>query len=354
MNIPPLTIKAFFLIIFIFFFDIKSHHTYSYGTYFLNISEKIKQDHAILVVAYNRPEYLLQCIASIESNPESQYIPCIFVLDGGSESKQSENIELINASKIKQKIILKQPRNYGCPKNHIDAKRFALDWCNFKKVIVLEDDIIFGPTYFTFMFNLHAWAISTFDNIGVVQSWSYCFLPLSEKEKKLNVVQENERCWSFVTYCIDKKIWNKIKPILYRYELYIDEISQSKKFIRERSKPYLWKGVLKIRSWVATIIQKKNNIQSEKSTSLSSSYGKEFRSYLTAKDFAPNQDTIMGLSLFMNDLIKLKTIVNRAAHIGKIGITTTEETFFSERFDKIVLDVFNQDANIKNFILLKE
>lgn len=325
---------------------------YCYEEMYRSCSSVMDQDTAILVVAFNRPDYLQQCIKSIEANPESEYMPCIFALDGGPKSKQEENIALIEESSIKRKIILLRDRNYGCPKNHIDAKRFAFNWCNFKRVIITEDDILISPQYIRFILNLHDWATTKYDNIGAVQAWSYCFLPASEKQKKLDLVRENDRCWSFVTYCIDLVAWKKIEPVLYTYESFIDEIPSTEEFDKARSKPSFWFGAEKIRQWIYGIVNgKKDPGIHQGSEFLASRYNKLFRDFFKRRNLQPNQDNLMGLSFFMNDLIKLSTVVNRAIHIGAEGISFNQDLFIKHNYHKIILDTFTQDCQITKFNL---
>ena len=150
-----------------------------------------KQDGAVLVIAYNRPAYFMRCIESLEKNKEAMEMPFIFALDGGSRATQKEHLDIIKKAKLKHKIILLRERNYGCPKNHIDAYRFAFDWCAFKKIIVVQEDVVVSPTYISFLLNFHSWATKNYLNIGAVQAWSYCFLSKEEKIKQKNLIAEN-------------------------------------------------------------------------------------------------------------------------------------------------------------------
>lgn len=327
-------------------------HSAIYNVNYRNYSDINNQDVAVLVVAYNRPEYLKECIKAIEQNCEAQYLPFIFALDGGADSTIDENISLVNESNIKNKIILSRDRNYGCIKNHIDSKRFAFDWCNFKKIIVLEDDVVISPSYFTFVLNLHKWASGISKNIGAVQGWTKCHDFRHKKAKNLTYVQENPKSWSFLSYCIDQIAWNKIKPIIYQFEEFIDEIPLTSEFDKARSKPgfYLREIMPRIREWVQKLVLNKASIIEP--GHLQSSYEATFRKRFMSPGFLASQDVMMGFSFYMNNLIKLEPLVNRCIHIGKEGISTTEDLFNELGYNEIVLDNFEDDFTLVDFELV--
>src|SRR5690606_27333394 len=117
------------------------------------------------------------------------------------KAKQDDLIDIIEQSSIAKKIILKRNRNYGCPKNHIDSKRFAFEWCGFSKVVVMEEDIVITPSYFTFMQNFYDWAHAHHENVGAVQSWNHqCFSSRAVKQKQLDLIRQNPTYYIFVTY----------------------------------------------------------------------------------------------------------------------------------------------------------
>ncbi len=317
---------------------------YNYDYIYKNFAIKKNQETAIIVFCYNRPDYFKQCITSIEKNLESLTHTFIFAVDGGPRSKQKEYEEIILQSKIKNSILLFRSRNYGCPKNHIDGFRFAFDWCKFNKLIIMQDDIVISPTYFTFLLHLHTWAKDSYDNIGVIQAWDHT-MSIAKKEKKnqLNYVKENLNWWSFVSFCMDNNCWHKIKFFIEKYELFIDKIPLTDDFEYQRSKPYesLWKGNKEICEWIYSFMHKKNNFLSHI----------DLEDYINSRDFGTNSDIVLGCALYLHNLIKLTTPVNRIIHIGKNGISLTEELHHLW-FGKMNLDIFEEDKDIKNFVIL--
>jgi hypothetical protein len=311
------------------------------------------QPTAILVVAFNRPQYLARVIASLERNPESQTLPFYFFLDGGPHAKQQENIDLINASAIKNKVIISRPRNYGCPKNHIDAKRFLFDWCGFNQVIILEEDLEVSPSFIHINLALHQWAKKNFSNVGVVQCWSYCYLSKEEKLKQLNVVEDTSNMlWSFVGYCLDQEVWDNMKSILYTYELFVDQIPHSDQCSLHRSKPGKSNMAPSIRAWVKELMSKRQPPvkRSDKAIFPSNSDIIGQHSY-SSDELQLNQDIMTSFALWMAGYIKIRTIVNRAVHIGEEGISTDKDNFQSV-FMPIKLDCFaSEDFSLQDFTI---
>lgn len=332
---------------------IASLESYNYDPFFQNIAIRENQPHAILIVAFNRPDYLGQVIKSLEQNPESQSLPFYFFLDGGTRSRQQENIVLIDASTIKNKTIITRTCNYGCPKNHIDAKRFMFDWCGFDKVIVIEEDLVVSPSFIHMNLELHRWAKENFSNVGVVQCWSYCYLNRRKKLKNLNKVEDSGRhWWSFVGYCLDNEVWTNIRSILYRYESFVDQIPQSEEFDKQRSKPSLSFVAPDIRSWIRTLIpQQIPRIQMPGKKIFPSTSNFYLKKRYALEDFSVSQDTTTGFALWATGYLKIKTVVNRARHIGEEGITVNKEVF-DKMFHAIILDTFpHRDRIIQDFAL---
>ena len=314
-----------------------------------------KQPVGVLIVAFNRPDYLAQVIASLEQNPESQSLPFYFFLDGGPRAKQQELAALINTSTIKNKEIILRERNYGCPKNHVDSKRFMFDWCGFNKVIVLEEDLVVTPSFLRLNLALHKWAKKRFSNVGVVQCWSYCYLSREEKQKKLDAVfNADSWWWSFVGYCLDKEVWDKMKGMLYEYESFVDQIPHTEEFSKQRSKPGTSFMAPEISAWAQSLIAKRTLMQKTPGKRLfPTNVDRYIKERFRRNRFIPSQDLTTGFCLWIAGYIKIRTVVNRARHIGEIGITVDKERF-DEVYDQIKLDDFShEDDALRYFSILR-
>lgn len=327
--------------------------SFNYDINHRNTSVIDKRPYAVLVVAFNRPDYLADVIKSLEKNPESQSMPFYFFLDGGPQAKQEESSRVINASSIKNKTIIARNRNYGCPKNHIDSKRFMFDWCGFEKVIVLEEDLAVSPSFIHINLALHAWAKKEFRNVGVVQCWSYCYLTKDQKSNNLNLVgKSNTPWWSFAAYCLDKETWNNMNPLLYEYELFIDQIPHTQEYQRQRSKPATSPMGPIIRDWIRNkLITHIPTLNTSEKKAFPCDVGDTIKHCCFAENFQPNQDIMTGISLWMAGYTKIGTVVNRARHIGEEGITC-DKKMFDEHYKEIKLDNFTKrDMNLVEFVV---
>jgi hypothetical protein len=347
--------SSMFNTVFAEYFELPSLQSYGYDSKYKKISRSSHQPVGILVVAYNRPQYFRQLIASLEKNPESQSLPFYFVLEGGPQATQKENVAIIRGSSIKHKKIILRKRNYGLVKNFIDAERFMFDWCGFKKIIIFEEDVVVSPSYLKLTLNLHKWATSTYANVGAVSCWSYCFNNRDIKKTKLDWVQASSPWWNFVTYCLDKKVWNNIKNVLYTYETrFINTIPHSAAYAKARSKPSEWIGAPRIRSWIMSIASQRRNAQNnnKKIFSASTLQWNLEQNFCSRQHFNLgniNQDSMMAFCLWMAGYIKIETVVNRAKHIGDYGVNITPTVSQNLGINKVKLDTFSEDQKLTSF-----
>ncbi len=338
---------------------------YDYSLAHKDSSIQTNQPVGVAVIAFNRPQYFKRLLESLEKNAESQTLPFYFFLDGGPRATQQENVKLINQSLIKHKEIILRPRNFGCVKTIIDAHRFMFDWCGYKKIIYLQEDLLVSPYYITASLNLHEWATKNYSNVGIASCYSYCFGKKETKKTRLTWVREPPAnyWWSFVTYCLDNKVWDDIKPILYKYEKFIDEIPHTEEFAKARSKPYYWIDAPKIRTWLRSLCAEK--IQSDKNSpwlkfrtepdkqvfpasNVYKAIGDEFSS---TEPYHINEDSLTAFSLWLKGYMKIETIVNRVIHIGDEGITVDPKLIQQIGIHHVKLDIFEEDAQLKNFIV---
>lgn len=309
------------------------HKFYDYSTI---INEQV----GVAVIAYNRPQYLKKLIKSIEVNEESKILPFFFFLDGGSFSKQKESAKLIEDSKISNKNIIFRNVNYGLFKNHVDAKRFMFDWCNFKKLIVFEEDLKISRFYFKTLLNLDKWAHNKFANISTVQLWtSDCILSKDEKKKALRLVRRTRPNYSLVTYCLRKDAWNTISEYMYEFEKkFLDPIVGNDKYSLSLSKPSQGIYINEIHTWIKkasnAIRQNKNKFNKNKINIPPAIFN----------NINANQDQLTSYLLSCAGFARLQTVVNRVEHIGDIG------SLGYKRQDKSpILQGFGEDKTLTNF-----
>lgn len=297
------------------FFSIFSN--YKYDNFFQNFSHKINHKIAVAIFCFNRPHYFDVALRSIENNPESNYLPFFFFLDGGPNSKQNEYVKIIENSNIKHKYIITRLENYGIGKNIIDARRFLFEFCNFETLILTEEDIQVNDTFFEFLLKLHSWAHNNYKNIGTVQCWNQeCLLTDKQKLASLQLLKPVNPWWSGVCYTQTKKVWSDIAPILYYYEKnFIDTLEKNSRF---KSKPARGPYAGQIKNWLKSLAQHRVN-NNENSTFLKFDNKKIINHIKSSKNSAGNQDCVNAIALWLKGYERLQTVVNHLIHIGEDG-----------------------------------
>lgn len=312
----------------------------AYEPHFYDYSKKIEQPTAVAIIAYNRPHYLKRLLESLAENPEADTLPFFFFLDGGSPDAQAENLQLIEEACLTHKIPIVRPINYGCPKNHIDAKRFLFDWCQFDRIVVMEEDLIVTKNYLATLLSLHDWANKKYSNIGAVQLWSNCRISPEQKRASLSLVREVTPHWTMVTYCLGRNVWNDISPLLTYYETtFIDPLLGREKYNRARSKPQSGPTFNSYQHWIQTTVRnhKRDDVLDSFSRPIwKSKY--QGRSWSPNGDIPMNQDQITSLSIWLAGYTRIQTVVNRVSHIGEKGISPGHRT------NTIYLDEFPEDG----------
>lgn len=293
---------------------------------------------AVLIAAYNRPQYLKQVVKSIEKNQESTFLDFFFYLDGGSGSTQKKNIEIINQSLITNKYIINRPKNLGVGINIIDARRTLFDVYRYDRILVLEDDMVLSPYYIGLVFRLLDWAESHFDNIGVVQCWFPCTWERNKKIKHLQSVCVNFN--HFWGYALSRKVWDCMKDLLYEYE---------ERFLKDLQ-VYKQRDHEKIRKFFREIAQKTWPERGPRKWPEEYDRYSYFKRNFKRKNIATSQDVATGLALWSQGYRRVGTLVNRGLAIGKVGEHFTEAKFEKKGLNRVVLDTFEEDASISSFV----
>lgn len=283
-------------------------------------------------------------IDSISLNPESEILPFFFFLDGGDLKAQKENERLIHEASLPHKFIIAREINYGCPKNHIDSKRFLFDWCHFDQIIVLEEDLLISRNYFKTLLALHDWATKNYSNIGTVQLWSKCMLTREDKRKYLSDVSEVALYWSLVTYCLRRSVWDDISPLLYRFEQFIEPFLGKEEYQIIRSKPGKGPTFRKYQTWIRKIV-KQHDHQAALARFGAPQWHSQYNvaSWFKNNEIPMNQDQITSFCIWLAGYTRLQTTVNRVTHIGKEGISSKNHKLNTQ------LDEFPEEENLVQF-----
>lgn len=303
---------------------------YGYSKKYEDFALKNKQNSAVVVVGYNRPHYFEKVLCALAANPESKTLPFFFILDGGSEAKQSEYTALIKKSGIRNTHIIKRPVNFGLHFNIISGLRFLFDWCQFDRIIHFEDDVVVTPSYLGLMLRLDRWAHEHYDNIGAVQGFRPCRLSKAEKHKCRAVVAETPGLW--LGYCLRRSVWDDIKDIMYEYE---------ENFLGRKRLP-----AADIKQWMIPQIEKgplKRNIPADRK------WESPFDSYFTKlPEMGVGQCGMLTMSLFLRGYARLTTLANRAVTIGVEGANYQSKKWHNH-FKGVSLDDVDGDARLSEF-----
>lgn len=318
----------------------KGLHEYGYPAQYRNIAHNEHKPVGILVTAYNRPRYFRKLVASLSKNPEAEHMPFFFILDGGPQATQQENMQIILKSPIKHKYIIARNSNYGNGKTIIDARRFMFEWCGFEKILVFEDDLVVSSNYIKFTLNLHKWARENFDNIGVVTGMSVCHLSLDQKRARLRAVKEGwDGYWG---YCIDKEVYYKIKPMIEEYE---------RKCLIEVPRNKL--NGQAVAQWFMTHLRHYTPIRHRRTFKSTIDYLSRFKAWIYhvqhLQKRRDGQDIETRFALFKAGYIKIHTEVNRARYIGKHGVHNTSDRWKEKGFEEVILHAIAEDATLTHF-----
>jgi hypothetical protein len=282
-------------------------------------------------------------VESLEKNQEANYIPFIFVLDGGPNATQQEHIDIINASSIKHKFIYAHITNYGCGRTLIDARRFMFEWCKFKKIFFFEDDMIVSPQYIALTLNLYSDAKKKYNNIGVVQSYNKCFL--SEETKRLYYDYIIEPFGGFWGYLMDKDAYFAIADLMNEHEQkHLIAIPAN-----QPNGPAIAKWI-KDKILCNPSLNRKNDLQSFKSRIDWKKFCGDFINELQERrSHRDGQDFEMRLALWKNNLVRLTTFVSRGLYIGKEGVHHNGNYYQKFAYDQLVPFALQNDSCFAEF-----
>jgi hypothetical protein len=149
---------------------------------------------AVFLTAFNRTEMLERVVESMNLSDELESIPIFIYLDGGSNSKQDESLQVVKKLRFKNKYVIKRSVNYGCDRNTYEMFNDMFVELGFEYAFHVEDDFVFCKNYFKYCFDEFSRIKNEIDpDIGVFQGFSICFLTPEEKKNCLKDVHTTEK-----------------------------------------------------------------------------------------------------------------------------------------------------------------
>lgn len=115
---------------------------------------EIKELAPIALFTYNRPGHTQRVLEALQKNRLSSQSE-LFLFSDGAKNSEDENLVLetreilSKTTGFKQITIVERPQNIGLAANIIDGVTTVLE--KYKKIIVLEDDLLTAPSFLSFM-----------------------------------------------------------------------------------------------------------------------------------------------------------------------------------------------------------
>jgi len=293
---------------------------------------------AIGIVACDRPDYLVRTMQALAANESIKEYPKFLFLDHGGDPSVQED-QVVKASSILPGIItVKRKTNIGCGRNIIDARRQLFDNLGYDRAFIFEDDMIVSKSYLKLVSRLMDWANANYDNIGMVQGWNFNTMSLEDKMRNRSKVKATyTNMWG---YLMTKVAWDKIKSIMYEYELLF-----LKSAYNERAHKSILEFFDKIQATApAQVIHRP--------FPNTASRIEEMKKFLSSPP--TGQDGMTNIALMSTMLARVALVVNRGLYIGEHGIHMSSKRFIQHGFNKIKLDEFPEDAALKEFDLQME
>jgi hypothetical protein len=114
----------------------------------------------IVLIGYNRPQHIEQCISSLRANDEAQDTVLYFFLDGPGSTEDVPLVEQVRriahaSTGFLEVRIVQRDAHLGLSRNVIDSVTLSL--ALHESVIVVEDDLVVSPTFLEYMHKALQW-----------------------------------------------------------------------------------------------------------------------------------------------------------------------------------------------------
>lgn len=270
---------------------------------------------AVATFGFGRPDHFERMLNSLGACPEvhEQTVDVFHFLDGGPGGQQGELRSLIEASGIPFVEIVTRSENYGVGRQLISARRELLDDRGYDRMVLVEDDIELNPTYLTTLLRLSDWA-EQYADTGTVQVWNVEAGDESTLRPHLREVELTNR--HFVTYCLSKRVWDAIKPVLYEYE---------RRYLVGRS--YAKRPHYRIRGFMRRLLKRPRSTPQTPTLSPPAEAVHNPFPKVRWRSAPTSQDAITSLALYLAGLHRLTTRVPHAHYFGVTGVHCTPELY---------------------------
>ena len=273
---------------------------------------------AILLLGFNRVDYFEQTLHALQANEAAHACDLHVYLDGGEKARQSELVQLVEASSFENPTFVLREENWGIGRHLIDARRMLFDELSYDRILLLEDDMLLAPSYVQTVLDLSDWS-QQFSDVGTVMGYNINHDSTELQTQQMqHVVATNRHFWGYV---MTREVWDIIKHIIYDFEMkYL-----SKNTYRDRSH-------FKIRwLFMRSVMSKKRQTRGGKNLIPEQCLTPPFPKI--PRKSPTSQDAITALALWHHGFGRITTRVSRAEYIGVEGFSFSPKLYADFGFE---------------------
>ncbi len=273
---------------------------------------------AILLLGFNRVDYFEQTLHALQANEAAHACDLHVYLDGGEKARQSELVQLVEASSFENPTFVLREENWGIGRHLIDARRMLFDELSYDRILLLEDDMLLAPSYVETVLDLSDWS-QQFRDVGTVMGYNINHDSTQLQTQQMqHVVATNRHFWGYV---MTREVWDIIKHIIYDFEMkYL-----SKNTYRDRSH-------FKIRwLFMRSVMSKKRQTRGGKNLIPEQCLTPPFPKI--PRKSPTSQDAITALALWHHGFGRITTRVSRAEYIGVEGFSFSPKLYADFGFE---------------------
>ena len=273
---------------------------------------------AILLLGFNRVDYFEQTLHALQANEAAHACDLHVYLDGGEKARQSELVQLVEASSFENPTFVLREENWGIGRHLIDARRMLFDELSYDRILLLEDDMLLAPSYVETVLDLSDWS-QQFSDVGTVMGYNINHDSTELQTQQMqHVVATNRHFWGYV---MTREVWDIIKHIIYDFEMkYL-----SKNTYRDRSH-------FKIRwLFMRSVMSKKRQTRGGKNLIPEQCLTPPFPKI--PRKSPTSQDAITALALWHHGFGRITTRVSRAEYIGVEGFSFSPKLYADFGFE---------------------
>ena len=273
---------------------------------------------AILLLGFNRVDYFEQTLHALQANEAAHACDLHVYLDGGEKARQSELVQLVEASSFENPTFVLREENWGIGRHLIDARRMLFDDLSYDRILLLEDDMLLAPSYVQTVLDLSDWS-QQFSDVGTVMGYNINHDSTELQTQQMqHVVATNRHFWGYV---MTREVWDIIKHIIYDFEI---------KYLSKNT--YRGRSHFKIRwLFMRSVMSKKRQTRGGKNLIPEQCLTPPFPKI--PRKSPTSQDAITALALWHHGFGRITTRVSRAEYIGVEGFSFSPKLYADFGFE---------------------